>query len=76
MLGGMSAFAEARLYRTVVDEINPHVGRYLLVALAGSAGMFHASVGKYTVSKMTAQLNKSLMHQRLHLQLTFLPHLR
>lgn len=42
----MSAFAEARFYRTVVEEINPHVGRYLLVALIGSAGMFHASVGE------------------------------
>ncbi|KAI8579539.1 hypothetical protein K450DRAFT_271849 [Umbelopsis ramanniana AG] len=44
MLGAMSAFAEARFYRTVVEEINAHVGRYLLVALIGSAGMFHASV--------------------------------
>jgi alpha-1,2-mannosyltransferase len=46
MLGAMSAFAEARFYRTVVEEINAHVGRYLLVALIGSAGMFHASVCK------------------------------
>jgi alpha-1,2-mannosyltransferase len=44
MLGAISAFAEARFYRTVVEEINPHVGRYLLVALAGSAGMFQAAV--------------------------------
>ncbi|KAJ2963923.1 hypothetical protein NQZ79_g1157 [Umbelopsis isabellina] len=44
MLGAISAFAEARFYRTVVEEINPHVGRYLLVALVGSAGMFQAAV--------------------------------
>lgn len=72
MLGGMSAFAEARLYRTVVEEINPHVGRYLLVALAGSAGMFHASVGKYTVSKMTAQLNNSCINAFIYSLPSFL----
>ncbi|KAG0172752.1 mannosyltransferase [Apophysomyces sp. BC1034] len=38
-----SSFAEARFYRTVVEEINPHVGRYILVALFFSAGMFNAA---------------------------------
>ncbi|KAI8333319.1 Alg9-like mannosyltransferase family-domain-containing protein [Chlamydoabsidia padenii] len=43
IMAAFCSFAEARLYRTVVEEINPHVGRYLMVALFFSAGMFHAS---------------------------------
>ncbi|RUS34300.1 Alg9-like mannosyltransferase family-domain-containing protein [Jimgerdemannia flammicorona] len=42
-LGILSAYCEARFYRAVVDEVNPHVGRYVLVALLFSAGMFNAS---------------------------------
>lgn len=38
-----SAYVEARFYRTVTEEINPHVGRYVFVALFFSAGMFNAS---------------------------------
>ncbi|KAI9313863.1 Alg9-like mannosyltransferase family-domain-containing protein [Dichotomocladium elegans] len=38
-----SAYAEARFYRTVTEEINPHVGRYVFVTLFFSAGMFNAS---------------------------------
>lgn len=41
-----SAYVEARFYRTVTEEINPHVGRYVFVALFFSAGMFNASTGK------------------------------
>lgn len=55
MLGAISAFAEARFYRTVVEEINAHVGRYLLVALIGSAGMFHASVCKCLQLKVKSE---------------------
>ncbi|KAI9484605.1 Alg9-like mannosyltransferase family-domain-containing protein [Zychaea mexicana] len=39
----ISAFVEARFYRTVTEEINPHVGRYVFVGLFFSAGMFNAS---------------------------------
>ncbi|CAO3651769.1 unnamed protein product [Cunninghamella echinulata] len=42
-LAGFCSFAEAKFYRTVVEEVNPHVGRYVLVILFFSAGMFHAS---------------------------------
>jgi alpha-1,2-mannosyltransferase len=45
-MASFCSYAEARLYRTVVEEINPHVGRYLMVGLFFSAGMFHASTGK------------------------------
>ncbi|KAI8099158.1 Alg9-like mannosyltransferase family-domain-containing protein [Halteromyces radiatus] len=43
LMAAFCSFAEAKLYRTVVEEINPHVARYLMVALFFSAGMFHAS---------------------------------
>ncbi|CAO3593897.1 unnamed protein product [Absidia cylindrospora] len=43
LMAAFCSFAEAKFYRTVVDEINPHVGRYVMVALFFSAGMFHAS---------------------------------
>ncbi|KAI9019290.1 Alg9-like mannosyltransferase family-domain-containing protein [Phycomyces nitens] len=42
-LGAFSSFAEAKFYRTVTEEVNPHVGRYILVILFFSAGMFNAS---------------------------------
>ncbi|KAI8367633.1 Alg9-like mannosyltransferase family-domain-containing protein [Radiomyces spectabilis] len=42
-LAAFSSFAEAKFYRTVVEEINPHVGRYILVTLFFSAGMFSAA---------------------------------
>lgn len=45
-LAGFCSYAEARFYRTVVEEVNAHVGRYVLVILFFSAGMFHASTGK------------------------------
>lgn len=45
-MAAFCSFAEAKFYRTVVEEINPHVGRYVMVALFFSAGMFHAATGK------------------------------
>ncbi|KAL1935000.1 hypothetical protein VTP01DRAFT_4140 [Rhizomucor pusillus] len=42
----ISSFVEARFYRTITEEINPHVGRYVFVALFFSAGMFNAATGK------------------------------
>ncbi|EJD54569.1 glycosyltransferase family 22 protein [Auricularia subglabra TFB-10046 SS5] len=38
-----SSFAEAKFYRAVVECINEHVGRYLLLMLLTSAGMWNAS---------------------------------
>ncbi|BEI92503.1 uncharacterized protein CcaverHIS019_0501310 [Cutaneotrichosporon cavernicola] len=43
-LGAISSACEAAFFRTVVVTVNEHVGRYLLFAMALSAGMFNASV--------------------------------
>ncbi|KAI8148525.1 Alg9-like mannosyltransferase family-domain-containing protein [Fennellomyces sp. T-0311] len=43
VFAGISSYVEARFYRTVTEEINPHVGRYVFVVLFFSAGMFNAS---------------------------------
>ncbi|KAG0238527.1 mannosyltransferase [Actinomortierella wolfii] len=40
MLGAVSAHCEATLYRAVVEEFDPRIGRYLLMALLTSAGMW------------------------------------
>lgn len=45
-LGAVSSFVEARFYRTITEEINPHVGRYVFTILFFGAGMFNASTGK------------------------------
>ncbi|CAO3703131.1 unnamed protein product [Rhizopus stolonifer] len=42
-LGAVSSFVEARFYRTITEEINPHVGRYVFTILFFGAGMFNAS---------------------------------
>ncbi|ORX48881.1 hypothetical protein DM01DRAFT_1385425 [Hesseltinella vesiculosa] len=44
LLATICSFCEARFYRAIVNEVNPHVGRYVLVILLFSAGMYHASV--------------------------------
>ena len=46
VFASISAYVESRFYRTVTEEINPHVGRYVFVGLFFSAGMFNASTGK------------------------------
>ncbi|KAJ3279200.1 mannosyltransferase, partial [Borealophlyctis nickersoniae] len=43
VLGAASAYCEAKLYRAVVEHVNPRVGRFLLVILLVSTGMFVAS---------------------------------
>ncbi|KAG2226371.1 hypothetical protein INT45_000539 [Circinella minor] len=43
VFASISAYVESRFYRTVTEEINPHVGRYVFVGLFFSAGMFNAS---------------------------------
>ncbi|KAK9719431.1 mannosyltransferase [Basidiobolus ranarum] len=40
----ISSYCEASFYRAVVDHVNPRIGRYTLVILLGSAGMYSASV--------------------------------
>lgn len=45
VLAGACSFAEARFYRTITEEINPHVGRYVFAILFFGAGMFNASTG-------------------------------
>ncbi|KAG0259565.1 mannosyltransferase [Mortierella polycephala] len=45
VLGMVSAHCEATLYRAVVDEVDPRIGRYLLLALLCSAGTWIASNG-------------------------------
>ena len=45
-LGFISSYCEAKFYRAVVETINERVGRYMLLAMAFSAGMWSASVGK------------------------------
>lgn len=45
-MGAVCSYVEARFYRTVTEEINPHVGRYVYAILFFSAGMFNASTGK------------------------------
>ncbi|KAF8959365.1 mannosyltransferase [Entomortierella lignicola] len=42
-LGAISAHCEATLYRAVVEEVDPRIGRYLLLALLTSAGTWIAS---------------------------------
>ncbi|KAL7310854.1 mannosyltransferase [Mucor circinelloides] len=42
-LAAVSSYVEARFYRTVTEEINPHVGRYVYAILFFGAGMFNAS---------------------------------
>jgi alpha-1,2-mannosyltransferase len=42
-LAALSTFAEATLYRSVVEKVNVRVGRYLFFMLAFSAGMWKAS---------------------------------
>lgn len=51
LFAAISAFVEAHFYRTITEEINPHVGRYVFVALFFSAGMFNAATGKWTCSR-------------------------
>lgn len=46
-LAAACSYVEARFYRTVTEEINPHVGRYVFAILFFSAGMFNASTGKF-----------------------------
>ncbi|KAJ3049129.1 mannosyltransferase [Rhizophlyctis rosea] len=43
VLGAVSAYSEATLYRAVVDEINPRIGRCFLIISIFSTGMFNAS---------------------------------
>ncbi|KAG0272471.1 mannosyltransferase [Linnemannia exigua] len=43
ILGAVSAHCEATLYRAVVDEVDPRIGRYLLLTLITSAGTWIAS---------------------------------
>ncbi|KAK3822201.1 MAG: glycosyltransferase family 22 protein [Linnemannia elongata] len=43
ILGAVSAHCEATLYRAVVDEVDPKIGRYLLLTLITSAGTWIAS---------------------------------
>ncbi|KAG0052891.1 mannosyltransferase [Gryganskiella cystojenkinii] len=43
ILGAVSAHCEATLYRAVVDEVDPRIGRYLLMALITGAGTWIAS---------------------------------
>ncbi|KAF9901502.1 mannosyltransferase [Linnemannia zychae] len=43
ILGAVSAHCEATLYRAVVDEVDPRMGRYLLLTLITSAGTWIAS---------------------------------
>ncbi|ORX99359.1 hypothetical protein K493DRAFT_279646 [Basidiobolus meristosporus CBS 931.73] len=38
------SYCEARFYRAIVEHVNPRIGRYTLVLLLGSAGMYSASV--------------------------------
>ncbi|CAO3634479.1 unnamed protein product [Mucor hiemalis] len=42
-LAAACSYVEARFYRTVTEEINPHVGRYVFAILFFAAGMFNAS---------------------------------
>lgn len=46
VLAAVCSYVEARFYRTVTEEINPHVGRYIFAILFFGAGMFNASTGK------------------------------
>ncbi|KAL1916487.1 uncharacterized protein VTP21DRAFT_5678 [Calcarisporiella thermophila] len=39
----LCAYCETVFYRSVVTELNPHIGRYVLTALIVSAGMFQAA---------------------------------
>ncbi|KAI9144181.1 Alg9-like mannosyltransferase family-domain-containing protein [Paraphysoderma sedebokerense] len=41
---GLSAYCEATFYRSVVSNVNPYIGRYVLLFLIFSPGMFHASI--------------------------------
>ncbi|KAF9896573.1 mannosyltransferase, partial [Lobosporangium transversale] len=43
ILGALSAHCEATLYRAVVEEVDPRIGRYLFLALISSAGTWIAS---------------------------------
>ncbi|KAF9928375.1 mannosyltransferase [Linnemannia zychae] len=43
ILGAVSAHCEATLYRAVVEEVDPRIGRYLLLTLISSAGTWIAS---------------------------------
>ncbi|KAF9584545.1 mannosyltransferase [Lunasporangiospora selenospora] len=43
ILGAVSAHCEATLYRTVVDEVDPRIGRYIFLALLSSAGTWIAA---------------------------------
>ncbi|KAI8987796.1 Alg9-like mannosyltransferase family-domain-containing protein [Mycotypha africana] len=42
-LAAICSYVEARFYRTITEEINPHVGHYVYAILFFSAGMFNAS---------------------------------
>ncbi|KZO96340.1 glycosyltransferase family 22 protein [Calocera viscosa TUFC12733] len=42
-LGAVCSFCEAKFYRTVVEQMNYRLGRYLLFMLMFSAGMWNAS---------------------------------
>lgn len=50
VLGAVSAAGEARFYRSVVDNVNNHAGRYLLFFLVLSTGMWSSSTGMLTDS--------------------------
>ncbi|KAF9421314.1 mannosyltransferase [Podila epigama] len=43
ILGAVAAHCEATLYRAVVEEVDPRIGRYLFLALISSAGTWIAS---------------------------------
>lgn len=44
LLGAFSAFTEAKLYRAIVEKVEPRVGRYYLFMTLGSVGMWNAAV--------------------------------
>src|SRR5690606_30787608 len=52
----VSAHCEATLYRAVVEQVNPRVGRSMLLALLGSAGTWIASNGSVLLSLITILL--------------------
>lgn len=45
LLALFCAFAEAKFYRAIVERISPRIGRYTLLALFSSVGMYQASIG-------------------------------
>lgn len=49
-LGVVSALVESAFYRSVVDNVNQRVGRYLFFMLVFSAGMWNSATGAYTTT--------------------------